>query len=223
MIIRAPAALAAEALALVLVLVLVASSIACGHPPELGGPRGATATASRTTSAASPSEPASGPVTPVPETLQLVANQFGLTMLAEGFTWKVLRRNVTRFDWEGRPSSARAGAPADRELLYSFTMEKLDDSSAKVLPQIVVSAAANLTDGEPCRPLEQPASVVQALGVDRVVSVCFEPSTFYGKEHRLGMLHGLVENGALTLVVVLANEHSKMLPLPSVLGVHALR
>jgi hypothetical protein len=196
---------------------LVASSFACSHPPEPALVRPASA------SATPPPEPAPGPVVPVPETLELVASQFGLAMRAEGFTWKVLRRNVTRFDWEGRPSSAKAGITADRELLYSFYIEKLDDSSAKLLPQIVASAAANLAEGEPCRPLEQPAGVVQALGVDRVISVCFEPSTFYGKEHHLGMLHGLVKNGALTIVVVLANERSKLLPLPSVLGVHGAR
>ncbi len=202
----------------VLVLVLAGSSFACGHPPDAAAPRAARTA----TSTASP-EPAPGPIVPVPETLQLVAGQFGLTMRAEGLTWKVLRRNVTRFDWEGRPSSTKVSAPADRELLYSFYIEKLDDASAKLVPQIVASAAANLADGEPCKPLDEPADVVQALGVDRVISVCFEPSTFYGKEHRMGMLHGLVKNGALTIVVVLANERSKLLPLPSVLGVHGAR
>jgi hypothetical protein len=39
----------------------------------------------------------------------------------------------------------------------------------------------------------------------------------------MGMLHGLVKNGALTIVVVLANERSKLLPLASVLGVHGAR
>jgi hypothetical protein len=212
MIMRRPATLT------VLVLVLVGSSLACRHPPDAAGSRPASASASATAL-----EHAPGPIVPVPETLQLVAGQFGLTMRAEGFTWKVLRRNVTRFDWEGRPSSAKADTLADRELLYSFYIEKLDDSSAKLLPQIVASAAANLAEGEPCKPLEEPAGVVQALGVDRVISVCFEPSTFYGKEHPMGMLHGLVKNGALTIVVVLANERSKLLPLPSVLGVHGAR
>ena len=160
---------------------------------------------------------------PVPETLALVAGQFGLTMQAEGFTWKVLRRNVTRFDWAGRPSGGKAGGLPDRELLYSFYIEKLDDTSATLLPQIAASAAANLTDGEPCKPLEQPAAVVQLLGIDRVISVCFEPSTFYGKEHRLGMLHALVKSGALTIVVVLSNERAGTLPLPAVLGTRANR
>jgi hypothetical protein len=214
MIMRRPAALTALALA----LVLGGSSLGCGHPPNAAAPR-----AARIATPTAAPEPAPGPVVPVPETLQLVAGQFGLTMQAEGFTWKVLRRNVTRFDWEGRPSSAKVGAPADRELLYSFYIEKLDDSSAKLLPQIVASAAANLAEGEPCKPREEPAGVVQALGVDRVISVCFEPSTFYGKEHPMGVLHGLVKNGALTIVVVLADERTKLLPLPSVLGVHGAR
>lgn len=200
--------------ALVALAALVVSTLACSHPPD----RSPSPSRPIGTAAATQPESAPGPVVPVPETLALVAGQFGLTMQAEGFTWKVLRRNVTRFDWAGRPTGAKAGGQVDRELLYSFYVEKLDDTSTKLLPQIVSSAAANLTDGEPCKPLEEPAAIVQALGVDRVITVCFEPSTFYGKEHHLGMLHGLVKNGALTIVVVLANDRSGTLPLPSVIG-----
>ena len=78
------------------------------------------------------------PVTPVPETLAFDASRFGLTMESAGWTWKVLRRNVTRFDWSGR--SVTKG---DAEVLYSFYMEKLDETSSKLLPQLVGSAAAN--------------------------------------------------------------------------------
>jgi hypothetical protein len=156
--------------------------------------------------------PPPAPITPVPETLALVASQFGLTMQAEGITWKVLRRNVTRFDWSGRPSSG------DRELLYSFWMDKLPESSAQLLPQIVGSAAANLTDGEPCRPIEQPPEILKVLGVERVVTVCFEPSTFYGKEFRQGVMHGIVRNGSLTLAVVLSNDRIALVPLPKTIG-----
>ncbi len=192
------------------------ATTACSHPPDAVA-RSRSPDSNGATSARPPPEAAPGPVVPVPETLAFAAGQFGLTMQAEGFTWKVLRRNVTRFDWSGRPTGS-AGRAAERELLYSFYVEKLDDSSAKLLPQIVGSAAANLTDGEPCSPIEQPPDVVQMLGVDRVITVCFEPSTFYGKEHRLGVLHGIVHDRALTLVVVLSNDRSGIIPLPNVIG-----
>ncbi|MDB5217689.1 MAG: hypothetical protein JWO86_5616 [Myxococcaceae bacterium] len=185
---------------------------ACGHPPEpVAGSRAARSEGA--SSAAAPAAQAAQ-VVPVPETLALVAGQFGLTMQPESFTWKVLRRNVTRFDWEGRPRDALG----DREVLYSFYAEKLDDNLTKVLPQIVGTVAANLTEGEPCRPFEQPAQIVKLLGVDRVITVCFEPSTFYGKEHHQGVLHGLVKNRALTIVVVLGNDRRAALPLPEMIG-----
>jgi hypothetical protein len=152
------------------------------------------------------------PVTPVPETLAFDAGRFGLTMTAEGWTWKVLRRNVTRFDWSGRP------AKGDRELLYSFFTEKLDATSARMLPQIAESAAANLTEAEPCRPIEQPPDVVRALGVERIVTVCFEPSTFYGTQHRSGVLHAIVQRGALTIAVVLSNDRAARIPSPAAIG-----
>jgi hypothetical protein len=194
-----------------LTLLTSTSGLACSHPPEAAG-RSRLPTSAARSSSREASEPPPGPVVPVPETLALVAGQFGLTMQAEGFTWKVLRRNVTRFDWSGRP------AAGDRELLYSFYMEKLDETSRKLLPQIVGSAAANLSEGEPCRPFEQPPEIVQKLGVDRVVTVCFEPSTFYGKEHHHAVLHGIVHDGALTLVAVLSNESTAIIPLPKVIG-----
>lgn len=153
-----------------------------------------------------------GATAPVPETLAFDAGRFGLAMQAEGFTWKVLRRNVTRFDWSGRPASG------DYEVLYSFWMDKIDDATAKLLPQVVASAAANLTEGEPCRPFEQPPEIVRVVGVDRIITVCFEPSTFYGKEHKQGVLHGIVHNGALTIVVVLSNDAAAIVPLPKRIG-----
>jgi hypothetical protein len=188
---------------------------ACSHPPEpVAGSRAArSAGASSASPAAAPAAP-TAPVVPVPETLAFVAGHFGLTMQAESFTWKVLRRNVTRFDWEGRPRDALG----DREVLYSFYTEKLDDALTKLLPQIVTTVAANLTEGEPCRPFEQPAEIVKLLGVDRVITVCFEPSTLYSKEHHQGVLHGLVKNRALTIVVVLGNDRRAALPLPEMIG-----
>ena len=151
-------------------------------------------------------------VIPIPETLAFDAGRFGLTMSDQGWTWKVLRRNVTRFDWTGRPPKG------DRELLYSFSMDKLDEPSAKLLPQIAQSAAANLSEAEPCRPVEQPPEIVRALGVERVVTVCFEPSTFYGKEHRVGVLHAIVNHGALTIAVALSNDRAAVIPLPTAIG-----
>lgn len=148
----------------------------------------------------------------VPETLAFDAARFGLTMSDQGWTWKVLRRNVTRFDWTGRPPKG------DRELLYSFFVDKVDEPSAKLLPQIAQSAAANLSETEPCRPVEQPPEIVRILGVERVVTVCFEPSTFYGKEHRVGVLHAIVSHGSLTIAVVLSNDRAAILPLPGVVG-----
>jgi hypothetical protein len=155
-------------------------------------------------------------VVPVPETLAFDAGRFGLTMSAEGWTWKAIRRNVTRFDWSGRPPAR------DHEVLYSFFMDKLDAQSAQLLPRIVGTAAANLTEGEPCPPVEQPADVVHMLGVDRIVTVCFEPSTFYGKEHRFGVMHGIVKNNALTIAVVLANDRAAVVPTPSLIGTRGI-
>ena len=185
----------------VLVAMLASSVIACaGTGPAR--PRAAPPIAT---------EPAP-PVIPVPETLAFDAGRFGLRMSDQGWTWKVLRRNVTRFDWTGRPPKG------DRELLYSFYVDKLDEPSAKLLPQIAQSAAANLSETEPCRPVEQPPEIVRDLGVERVVTVCFEPSTFYGKEHPVGVLHAIVSQGALTIAVVLSNDRAAVLPLPGAIG-----
>lgn len=189
---------------------------ACGDP---GGGAGAShpgAGARAASSSPSPTEPPPGPVVPVPETLAFTAGQFGLAMQAEGFTWKVLRRNVTRFDWSGRARD-RFG---EREVLYSFFVDRLDDAATKLVPQMAESAASNLTEGEPCKAFDQPAEIVQKLGVDRIVTVCFEPSTFYGEEHRHAVLHAIVHDRALTIAVVLSNESTAIIPLPQVIGTH---
>lgn len=184
-----------------LAALLASSLVACGGRGRARAP------------AAPPAPAASPPPTiPVPETLAFTAGHFGLTMTAEGWTWKVLRRNLTRFDWSGRPTKG------DRELLYSFFMDKLDESSLEHLPQIVAAAAANLSAGEPCRPVEQPPEIVRALGVDRVVTVCFEPSTFYGRELHSGVLHGVVHEGALTIVAMLSNDRTLGPPRPESIG-----
>jgi hypothetical protein len=187
---------------------VVMASVGCGGAAAPGEPGARAASAKSAASKAAPPTP----VVPVPETLAFEAGRFGLTMTAEGWTWKAIRRNVTRFDWSGRPPAR------DREVLYSFWMDKLDAKTATLLPQIVGTVAANLTDGEPGTPIEQPADVVQRVGVDRIVSACFEPSTFYGKELRYGVLHGIVKNDALAFAVVLANDRAAVVPTPAVLG-----
>lgn len=194
---------------------LALAAAACSHPPAATDARArAPASAASAAPFGASSEAPPSVVVPVPETLALVAGQFGLTMQAEGFTWKVLRRNVTRFDWSGRPTTGKN----DREILYSFYVEKLDDTSARLLPELASSAAANLTEGEPCKPFDQPAEILKKLGVDRVVTVCFEPSTFYGREHHHGVLHALVHDRALTIVVVLSDDSTAIIPLPKVIG-----
>ena len=206
------------------IAIATAATSACTHaaPPSThadGVPRSSPAASSSSTA---PS-PVRAEVAPVPETLAFVAGKFGLTMQAEGFTWKVLRRNVTRFDWSGRSHDSAGG---EREVLYSFYIDKLDAASSAHLPEIASSAAANLTaGGEPCRPVEQPAPIVHELGVDRIVTVCFEPSPFYGgkEEHRFAVLHAIVHGGALTVAVVLSNESAGILPLPAVIGARGAR
>lgn len=185
-----------------LIVAMLASSVVACSGAGTGRPRAAPPVATEPPPA----------VIPVPETLAFDAGRFGLTMSDQGWTWKVLRRNVTRFDWTGRP------AKGDRELLYSFSMDKLDEPSAKLLPQIAQSAAANLSETEPCRPVEQPPEIVRVLGVERVVTVCFEPSTFYGKEHRVGVLHAIVSHGSVTIAVVLSNERAAVIPSPGAIG-----
>ena len=149
----------------------------------------------------------------MPVELARTAKRFGLTMLSEGFTWKEIDPKTTRFEWSGRTASG------DREILYSFWLPKLEAKEAKLLPQLVASAVANLAVGEPCAPHEQPVDFVNILGADRVVSACFEPSPFYGKEFHHGILHGIVNKGALTIVVVLSNDQvAAIVPLPRSIG-----
>jgi hypothetical protein len=167
------------------------------------------------TIAPTPDLPASGAGVPPP--LTDAAASFGLTMLGDGWTWKALSQRETRFDWSGRPASG------DRELLYSFWMPKLDDTVAIFLPQIVASAAANLSDRAPCQPFDQPAEIVKMLGVDRVITVCFEPMAFYAKEFRQGVLHGVVHHGALTIVVALSNDRGAVVPLATTIGARGAR
>jgi hypothetical protein len=190
------------------VLACSASGLAgCASPPPAAPP------ASGSSIDGGASAIAAAPPEPVPEALVTAAKKFGLTMLAEGFTWKAIDPKATRFEWSGRSASG------DREILYSFWLPKLEATETKFLSQLVSSAAANLAQGEPCRAFEQPTDFVKILGVDRVISVCFEASPFYGKEFHHGIMHGIVNGGALTLVVVLSNDRAAaVVPLPKSIG-----
>ncbi len=177
---------------------------------------GVVATALVGCGARAPSEardPSAPPAAPVPDALARQAKPFGLKMLAEGFTWTPIDPQETRFQWSGRSPDG------DREILYSFWIPKLGARDKQLLPQMVQSAAANLAEGKPCAPVEQPRDFAQVLGVDRVISVCFEASAFYAKEYRHGIVHGIVNDGALTIVAVLSNDrNAAFVPLPRSIG-----
>jgi hypothetical protein len=133
-------------------------------------------------------------------------------VLGDGWSWVAIDRNKTRFDWSGRTKRD------DREVLYSFWMPKLDENVVKLLPQIVESAAANLTRGRPCPPFDQPPEFVTLLGVERVITVCFDPAPYMSEVHHAGVLHGIVSKGALTIVVVLSNNRAGIVPLAEEIG-----
>ncbi len=169
--------------------------------------------------------PAPAPVTPadvapvatepkVPEALAAAASRFGLAMKG-GWTWRETEK-PSRFQWTGRPSSG------DREALYSFFMEHMEEPFVTLLPSFMFAAASNLTDitrTRPCEPFEQPREFAQILGVDRVVTVCFQPSEFYAKEFHHGVMHGIVRGDALTIVAVLSNEpFTAVVPLADAIG-----
>jgi len=158
-------------------------------------------------------DPSAPAAVPVPEALAKQAKPFGLRMLAEGFTWTPIGPRETRFQWSGRSPDG------DREILFAFWRPKLGATETQVLPQMVLAAAANLAEGKPCAPIEQPRDFAQVLGVDRVISVCFETAAFYAKEYRHGIVHGIVNDGALTIVAVLSNDRSAAaVPLPKSIG-----
>ncbi len=155
-----------------------------------------------------------------PELLQ-ASTEYGLAM-RDDWTWKAIDRDRTRFDWEGRPKSGAF------EVLYSFWIPKLDDTETKLAPSLVESAAANLTSGTPCPPVEQPPEMAHMLGVDRIITVCFEPAPFIRDGHlwgdpsstnyQKGVLHGIINRGALTIMVALSNDRTAMVPLPEEMG-----
>jgi hypothetical protein len=195
------------------------SALGCGAPPPPRSPEVEIAPTppARPPVAIAPTPTAAPPIDTdtganVPAPLAEAAGRFGLKMLGDTWTWTAIDPKQTRFDWSGRPASN------DREVLYSFWMPTIEASAAKFLPQIVASAAANLSDREPCEPFDQPADIVKVLGVDRVITVCFEPMAFYGKEFHHGVLHGIVSKGTLTIVATVSNDRAAVIPLPKLIG-----
>jgi hypothetical protein len=158
---------------------------------------------------------------PPPAALDRVATGFGLSMRGD-WTWVESDPRRSRFDWVGHPTSG------GYDVLYSFWLPKLDASLTKLLPGLVETAAANLTDGKPCNAFEQSREIAQILGVDRVITVCFEPASFMkdghlwddppGTSFSRGVAHGIVQHGALTIVVVLSNDMTGVVPLADVIG-----
>lgn len=174
---------------------------ACHAPPD----------PTRPTSAPVPSSEPKRTEVPPPADLEEAASRFGVVMEG-GWRWRELDRDATRFDWSGR-------SPAGHEARWSFWLKGEELEQARpFLPQVVASAAANLTKGRPCEPFDQPAEIATMLGADRVVTVCFEPAEFVTKEFRLGVLHGLLRGDVLVIVIVLANDRTGTIPSPDSIG-----
>jgi hypothetical protein len=172
-------------------------------PPEPQAPVAVDAAPATTIAAASSA----------PDALVRVAADYGMIVVAEGWTWTETERMKTRFDWSGLPPG---GA---HEVRWSFWV-KGDDmkTMAPFLPQVVQSAAMNLTREPACEPFEQPPEVAQLLGADRIVTVCFTPADYVTTEQRFGVLHGLVRGDVLVIVIVLANDRTGTIPLADVIG-----
>ena len=163
--------------------------------------------------ASEPSSTASAPDAAVPVKLREVAGSFGVTMLGNGWQWTELSRSKTRFDWSGLPPSGAY------EVRWSFWLKGDEAKSiGALLPQVVQSAAMNLTTASACAPFDQPADIVQLTGADRIITVCFEPAPYVTDKFRRGVLHGLVHGDVLVIVIVLANDWTGTVPLPQALG-----
>lgn len=162
-------------------------------------------------------EPVAPKAAPAPADLEGVASRFGLTMIGDGWSWTPMDEKQTRFQWSGKT------AKPDRELLYSFWMPKIGETEAKFLPQLVLTAAMNLAEGRPCEAFEQPRDVVEALGFDRVITICFVPTRPYARGFSHGVMHGLVKQSALTIAVVLCDSPAAAVPTSSMIGASAKR
>lgn len=195
-------------------LALAVVLVACGNKTAPPAP---VPSVDPVASPAPPSRPAAGPRTPAPADLADVASRFGLTMNGDGWSWTPMDEKRTRFQWSGKT------AKPDRELLYSFWMPKLGETEAKLLPQLVVSAAMNLAEGKPCAAFEQPREIVDALGFDRIITVCFVPTSVYARGFTHGVMHGLVKREALTIAVVLCDSPAAAVPTSSMIGAEARR
>jgi hypothetical protein len=152
------------------------------------------------------------PTTPAPIELTATASRFGLSMSADAWSWTPMDEKQTRFQWSGRPASG------DRELLYSFWLAKMGETESRFLPQLVASAAANLAEGPPCAIFEQPREIADALGYERIITVCFEPTSGYAHGFSHGVMHGLVKRGALTIAVVLSESPAAAVPTAEMIG-----
>ncbi len=152
-----------------------------------------------------------------------MATSFGLSLRGDGdWTWMKSDPQRSRFDWVGHSKTG------NYDVLYSFWIPKLDPTQTKLLPGYVETAAANLTNEKPERAFEQSPEIAQLLGVDRVLTVCFEPAPFMkdghlwddapGTSFSRGVLHGIVQHGALTIVVVLSNDSMGVVPLADHIG-----
>jgi hypothetical protein len=158
---------------------------------------------------------------PPPTALDRVAKSFGLSVRAD-WTWVQSDPQRSRFDWVGHPKSGKY------DVLYSFWIPKLDATQTRLLPGYVETAAANLTNNRAQRAFDQSPEIAQLLGVDRVITVCFEPAPFMQDGHLWddppgttfthGVAHGIVRNGSLTIVVVLANDATGVVPLADLIG-----
>jgi hypothetical protein len=51
-----------------------------------------------------------------------------------------------------------------------------------------------------------------------VVSVCFEPAPFVTEEVRRGMLHGLLRKDTFVIVIVLTDDPTGWVPMPTDIG-----
>lgn len=155
---------------------------------------------------------ASAHVSPPPQALADAAAPFGLAFVPSDRTWAPLDEKRTRFQWTARPPSG------DHELLYSFWRPKLEDVERRFLVNLVTAAAANLAAGSPCPAIDQPREVVEAVGFDRVITVCFTPNEAYAHGFGHGVMHGIVRRGALTIAVVLANDARAVVPTAKSIG-----
>ena len=89
----------------------------------------------------------------------------------------------------------------------------MDDFQRDYTVNLVDAATRNFSRTHPCEPFDQPSEIVQLLGVDRIITECFEPAPYMSDVYRAGVAHGIVKKGALTIVVVLSHREAGLIPL----------